>query len=128
MSQSIFLLEDHAFYANVIIPKLRKQGYLVTHCLNYKCAEEVMSSGQKFDFALLDVVLTNGKTGIHFAEKYGNRFNKILFVTGCRDIQTIETLLNKNWNSVSKQYEIWSDLRDFLTSDKEMHISLEEAC
>jgi DNA-binding response OmpR family regulator len=128
MSQKIFILEDHAFYANVLIPKLRKQGYVVSHYLTYKSAEEAVSNGETFDFAILDVVLTNGKTGIHFAEKYGNKFNKILFVTGCRDIQTIETLINKKWNSVSKQYEIWDDLKDFLTTDREMHISIDEAC
>jgi response regulator RpfG family c-di-GMP phosphodiesterase len=128
MSKKIFYLEDHAFYANVIIPKLRKQGYEVVHCLNYKSAEEAVANGEKFDFALLDVVLTNGKTGIHFAEKHGDKFGKMLFITGCRDIQTLETLLNKDWNSVSKQYEIWDDLKDFLTSDKTMHIPLDEAC
>jgi DNA-binding response OmpR family regulator len=128
MSKKIFYLEDHAFYANVIIPRLKKQGYEVTHCLTYKSAEEAMSGSAKYDYALLDVVLTNGKTGIHFAEKYEKAFEKILFITGCRDTQTIEALINKGWNSVSKQYEIWDDLKDFLTTDKAMHISLEEAC
>jgi DNA-binding NtrC family response regulator len=128
MSQKIFILEDHMFYANVLIPKLRKQGYIVSHYPTYKSAEEAVSNGETFDFGILDVVLTNGKTGIHFAEKYGSKFKKILFVTGCRDIQTIETLLSKNWNSVSKQYEIWGDLKDFLTTDREMHISIDEAC
>ena len=128
MSKKIFYLEDHAFYANVIVPRLRKQGYEVVHCLTYKNAEEIISNGEKFDFALLDVVLTNGKTGIHFAEKYGKNFDKILFITGCRDIQTLETLINKKWNSVSKQYEIWDDLNDFLTTNRTMNIPLDEAC
>jgi DNA-binding NtrC family response regulator len=117
MSQKIFILEDHMFYANVLIPKLRKQGYIVSHYPTYKSAEEAVSNGETFDFGILDVVLTNG-----------SKFKKILFVTGCRDIQTIETLLSKNWNSVSKQYEIWGDLKDFLTTDREMHISIDEAC
>jgi ActR/RegA family two-component response regulator len=128
MSKKIFYLEDHAFYANVIIPRLRKNGYEVVHCLTYKDAEMAISNGDKFEFALLDVVLTNGKTGIHFAEKYGKLFEKILFITGCRDIQTIETLNSKNWNSLSKQYEIWDDLYAFLTTDKKMSIPLDEAC
>lgn len=124
----IFYLEDHAFYANSIIPRLKKKGHEVVHCLNYKSAEEEIAKGN-FDCALLDVVLTNGKTGIHFAEKYSNKFNnKMLFITGCRDLQTIETLINKNWNSVSKQYEIWDDLVEFLDHNKEVHISIDEAC
>lgn len=128
MGKKIFYLEDHVFYANIIVPRLRKQGYEIVHCLNYKCAEEAMNNGEIFDYALLDVVLTNGKTGIHFAEKYSSRFGKILFITGCRDNLTLETLFNKNYNSVSKQYEIWNDLDTFLTTDKQMHIPLEEAC
>jgi DNA-binding response OmpR family regulator len=77
MNKSIFFLEDHAFYANAIIPRLKKQGYNIIHCLTYKDAEDAMAKSGAYDFAILDVVLTNGKTGIHFAEKYGKRFKKI---------------------------------------------------
>jgi hypothetical protein len=100
----------------------------VTICTNYKEAEKILNSNKSFDYSLLDVVLTNGKTGIHLAEKYEDKLGKILFITGCRDIQTLETLHNKQWCSVSKQFEIWDDLFDFLNSDKKMYISLEESC
>jgi DNA-binding response OmpR family regulator len=126
--KKIFYLEDHTFYANVIVPELIRQGYSVTHALTYKNAEEEVVKEETYDFAILDVVLTNGKTGIHFAEKYKHKFGKMLFITGCKDTQTIETLVNKKWCSLSKHYEVIDDLKEFLENGKEFYISVDDAC
>lgn len=116
--KSIFYLEDHKFFADIITQRLIKKGNNVVHVTTYKEAEEKIKDNT-YDIALIDVTLCNGKTGIHFCEKYENKFKKILFVTGNIDKMTIETLHQKNWRSIRKTDQSLVHIMEFVDGKKE---------
>jgi DNA-binding response OmpR family regulator len=112
----ILMCDDHLFYSKEIVEKLREDGHDVVYAPNFKEAESALLT-QKFDASLLDVLLQNGKTGIHLAEKYTHKLGRIMFITGCNDDMTINTIKEK-YACVSKLKTIWKYLDDFIAGGK----------
>jgi response regulator RpfG family c-di-GMP phosphodiesterase len=124
----IFYLEDHHFFADIIIRNLKQLGYDVLYCDNYYEAEKVIEKNGPFEFSILDVMLKNGKNGINFVEKYHDKLGNFIFLTGCKDEATIRTINNREYPSISKMYEIVDDLIDFIEKGKRPIISMTEVC
>ncbi len=111
--KKILILEDHKFYIKEIIDELQDQGYTIDHATRYQQAEELIQKNT-YDFAILDVILQNGKTGLHFAEKYSSKINKITFLTGCVDDVTLDAITRTPHASMMKGPTIWDTLEEFL--------------
>lgn len=112
----ILIVDDHTFYVKELQEKLKEDGYEVLYAKNYIEAESLIMNNT-FDASFLDIILQNGKTGIHLAEKYGKKLGRIMFVTGCTDETTIRTISNK-YASASKMTSIWVPLATFLNGGK----------
>lgn len=114
----ILYLEDHAFFGDSIIAILKKDfpQHTYDYATSYIQAVEMMKNN-KYDVSILDVILQNGKTGIHFAENYTKDLGHILFVTGCKDDLTLKAL--EKYNHVAKDITVLSDIKSFIrTYDK----------
>lgn len=108
----ILQLEDHPFFANEVTEYLTEKGHDVVFVSSWEDAEYVMNMGEKFDLCILDVVLKNGKTGLHFAEKWKENLGRPLFITGCVDELTIKAV--NTYSAISKLTVIWDALDEFL--------------
>ncbi len=128
MSKTIFYLEDHDFFADIIIRGLEMEGYTVYHCNNYYDAEKYINKYGPFQYSILDIILKNGKNGINFAEKHHDKLGKFIFLTGCKDESTIRTLTMYNYPSLSKMYEVMEDLVNFIEKEQIPMIPLNEVC
>lgn len=100
---NIFILDDHEFYCLDIIEYLREMKHNVVYIKSFKDAIAYFQEHpqQMFDFSLIDIILSNGKTGVHFVSQYEQRLGKILFITGCVDENTLQTI--QKWDFVNKQ-------------------------
>jgi len=109
----ILYLEDHAFYGDEMYKTLHKDlsNHTVDYATNYSQAVSFMNN-KSYDISLLDVILQNGRTGIHFAEKYQKCLGHILFITGCKDEPTLEAL--KHYEYIPKSTKSLNLIRDFL--------------
>jgi CheY-like chemotaxis protein len=92
----ILICDDHQFYIKEIIEQLKEDGHDVHYAKNYYEAEQIINSSIPFDVSFLDIILQNGRTGIHLAEKYSSNLGRIMFVTGCTDETTIKARLGQN--------------------------------
>lgn len=128
MKKPIFYLEDHNFFADIIIRALKMEGYEIIHCDNYHDAVNVIEKNGPFEYSILDIILKNGRNGISFVEKYHDKLGNFIFITGCRDEATIKTLNNRNYPSLSKMYEIIEDLKLFLENKSTPIIPMTEIC
>jgi DNA-binding response OmpR family regulator len=108
----ILQLEDHPFFANEVTEYLTELGHVVTFVESWDAAEDVMLSGAEFDACILDVVLKNGKTGLHFAKKWKDKIGRPLFITGCVDEITINAV--NRYSAISKLTVIWKGLDEFI--------------
>lgn len=116
MKLKVFYLEDHEFFSVDIIEYLRELGHEVYYAKTYAEAEAIINEVQNFDVSIVDVILQNGKTGIHFVSKHEGNLGKIMFLTGCVDSQTLDKLTK--WQVASKRDVIWDTL-DTLLQDAE---------
>lgn len=57
MSQKILVVDDEPDIRKVVIFRLKKAGYEVTHADNGQEALEIIRQGQPFDLVLLDLVM-----------------------------------------------------------------------
>lgn len=108
MSLKVLYLEDHDFYSIDIIDYIKDEHHEVYYAKTYAEAEHLMETHKEFDVSIVDVILQNGKTGIHFVTKYENRLGKIMFLTGCVDQLTLDKI--SKWNVASKRYMEWDKL------------------
>lgn len=108
----IFYLEDHEFFSVDIIEYLQESGHDVFYSKTYADAVKLIEEHKNFDVSIIDVILQNGKTGIHFVSNYENNLGKILFLTGCVDKPTLDKL--QKWSVASKREIIWSKLDKLL--------------
>lgn len=109
----ILYLEDHEFFASEIIEFLEDEGHDVHYASNYSDAEKiVLEQEDPFDCSLLDVILQNGKTGILFAEEYGDALGRIMFITGTPDKATLDAM--EKYSSASKMFLIWDKIDCFI--------------
>lgn len=109
----ILYLEDHEFFASEILEYIAEETpHEVYYAKTYKEAEQLLESHKKFDAAILDVILQNGKTGLLFAENYEEKLGDILFVTGCNDNITKNAL--SKYKNIAKMDVIWGNLQKFL--------------
>jgi DNA-binding response OmpR family regulator len=109
----ILLCDDHTFYSKEIVEKLREDGHTVVYASNFKEAEKLITDNKAFDISILDVILQNGKTGIHLAEKYKSVLGRIMFVTGCIDDTTVNRL-NGSYACASKAKCVIPPIDEFL--------------
>ena len=113
----ILIVDDHKFYVNELLEKLREDGHNVHYAKNYLEAQSIIDQNPQFDISLLDVILQNGRTGLHLAEEYGTKLGRIMFVTGCNDDTTIKAISTK-YASASKILSIWGPLKEFMNGGK----------
>ena len=112
----VLYLEDHAFFGDSIY-NILKQDFPeleVDYAKSFSQAETLMAT-KAYDLSILDVVLQNGKTGIHFAEGYGKSLGKILFVTGCKDELTLKML--QKYKHVPKDIKVLEDIKVFIKTN-----------
>jgi DNA-binding response OmpR family regulator len=109
----ILLCDDHKFYSKEVLEKLTEDGHVVSYASNFKEAESIIGSQKKFDAAILDVILQNGKTGLHLAEKYKSNLGRIMFVTGCTDETTLK-LLRGIYACASKAVSVIEPIDEFV--------------
>jgi hypothetical protein len=126
----VFYLEDHSFFADTIIEVLKEyiDDIDIYYCKSYAEAEKTMKKYGPFTHSIIDVFLQNGKTGILFVEKHFDLLGKTVFVTGSKDRGTIETLNNKNYNSISKIYQSAEEVMEFIIHNTAPKISLDILC
>jgi len=113
----ILIVDDHTFFVKEILEELHENRHDVHYAKNYYEAERMINENTKFDISLLDVILQNGKTGIHLAEKYGEKLGRIMFVTGCIDDTTM-TAIGTKYASASKIRSIWGPLKEFMNGGR----------
>lgn len=112
----VFYLEDHEFYAEDVIALLQKEGHDVVYASSYKECLDILEN-ETFDCAILDVILQNGKTGLQLAEDYGDKLGRIMFLTGCVDKATIDTVVSR-YPSANKLFNSVGKIREFLKGGK----------
>ena len=120
----ILYLEDHLFFARGILEYLERDLHAdITYVKSWKEVKAVLDSGESFDFSLLDVLLQNGKTGVHVAEasEWKKQLGNILFITGCTDDITLQAI--KNFCSVSKMKSPLPNIVRFILTNEEVHIN-----
>ncbi|MBR1222470.1 hybrid sensor histidine kinase/response regulator [Bradyrhizobium sp. U87765 SZCCT0131] len=66
-SQSVLLVDDSAFFRNMLAPVLKAAGYRVTVATNAQEGLGVLRAGQKFDVVLTDIEMPD-MNGFEFAE------------------------------------------------------------
>lgn len=110
---NILYLEDHAFFGDSVYEILNEdcKEHHIDYATGYDQAEALMAT-KKYDISLLDVILKNGKTGIHFVEKFKPNLGNILFVTGCKDEPTIKTL--EKYNYTNKDIKVLQVIKEFI--------------
>ena len=112
----ILYLEDHAFFGDSVYEILCQDfpEHKIDYATGYNEAEGLMD--KNYDMSILDVVLKNGKTGIHFAEKFNKKLGKIIFVTGCKDELTLKAL--EKYNFVNKDIKVLDIIENFIENKK----------
>lgn len=111
----ILYLEDHAFFGDSVVDILLTDfpEHKIDYATSYASAEALMKEN-KYDISILDVVLQNGKTGIHFAENYTRTLGKILFVTGCKDELTLKAL--EKYKYINKDLKVIKVIKEFIAN------------
>ena len=113
----ILYLEDHTFFAKEIVDHLRDDlKHEVVFADSWKSVKEVLDSGEVFEVSILDVILTNGKTGFHVAKTWEPQLGRIVFLTGCTDDATLKAL--EEYPTLSKLNSVWESLDEFLEERK----------
>ncbi len=112
MTLKVFYLEDHEFFSVDIIEYLQEAGHTVFYAKTYAEAEKLIEEQKKFDVSIVDVILQNGKTGIHFVSKHEQNLGNVLFLTGCVDQATLDKL--SKWKVASKRDIVWDALDTLL--------------
>jgi response regulator of citrate/malate metabolism len=113
----ILYLEDHAFFGDSIYEILVQDfpEHQIDYATSYAQAEARILNN-KYDISLLDVILQNGKTGIHFTEKYNMDLGKILFITGCKDELTLKALAKYTYTG--KNITVYETIKDFIKANE----------
>lgn len=113
----ILYLEDHAFFGDSLFEMLVQDfpQHQFEYATSYAQAEARILNN-KYDLSLLDVILQNGKTGIHFVEKYNQDLGKVLFVTGCSDTLTLKTL--EKYNYTGKDIKVLKVITEFIRKNE----------
>ena len=107
----ILMVDDHTFYSEMIVDWIREQGHEIHYVTRYDDAVKVLEKEGKFDFSILDVILQNGKTGLTIVKNYPTQLGKILFLTGCTDQPTLNSI--SPYASIHKTEVIWDHLEKF---------------
>jgi DNA-binding NarL/FixJ family response regulator len=112
----ILLLEDHVFFASEIVEYFEEETpHEIIYVKSYKEAVAAIEKYKTFDYAILDVILQNGKTGLDIARLYSDKLKNIMFLTGCCDTATLNAL--KDFIVVSKLEVIWPKLEKFFKGE-----------
>lgn len=112
----VLLLEDHNFFASDLIEYFKEDtDFDLVYVKSFKEAVEAIEKHGYFDYSILDVILQNGKTGMDIVKTFKNKIGKFMFLTGCTDQATLNTL--SEYIVVSKLDIIWPKL-DLFFSDK----------
>jgi DNA-binding response OmpR family regulator len=112
----ILLLEDHSFFATELVDYfIEETNYEVCYAKSYKEAVLALDKHGPFDYTILDVILQNGKTGLDLVRGHKDKLGKIMFLTGCSDDTTLNTL--QEYIVVSKLEVIWPKLEEFFKDE-----------
>jgi len=112
----VLYLEDHKFFASEILEYLKDDLKLdVTYVDSWESVKTVLNTNVKFDISILDVLLKNGKTGFHVAQQWEKKLGRILFITGCIDEVTLNSL--KKYSSINKTTCVWNPLKKFIDGE-----------
>ena len=71
-SQSVLLVDDSAFFRNMLAPVLKAAGYKVRVAANAQEGLAALRSGQNFDVVLTDIEMPD-MNGFEFAEDHPRR-------------------------------------------------------
>jgi two-component SAPR family response regulator len=115
----ILYLEDHSFFGDSVRDILVEDypEHTIDYVTSFASAVDIMKNN-KYDISILDVILQNGKTGIHFAEKFTSDLGKILFITGCKDDLTIKAL--EKYEYINKDLKVISTIREFIKKNEKI--------
>ena len=108
MSLKVLYLEDHEFYSIDVIEYIKEESHELFYAKTYAEAEKLIEEHKNFDVSIIDVILQNGKTGIHFVSKHEGNLGEIMFLTGCIDQATLDKL--SKWRVASKREIVWDKL------------------
>lgn len=108
MSLKVLYLEDHEFYSVDVIEYIKEENHELFYAKTYAEAENLIREHKNFDVSIIDVILQNGKTGIHFVTKHEGNLGEIMFLTGCIDQATLDKL--SKWRVASKREIVWDKL------------------
>ncbi|MCS7317589.1 MAG: hypothetical protein NZZ41_04660 [Candidatus Dojkabacteria bacterium] len=114
------ILDDHEFYCRDLIEYITLAKQEVYFAKNFREGVEIMEKNPSlvFDVSFIDIILNNGKTGLHFISRYESRLGKIIILTGCIDDNTLETV--KKWEVINKADNVLEKLDDIF---EEFHVS-----
>jgi DNA-binding response OmpR family regulator len=112
-SLNVLFLEDHEFFSEDIVEYFKDEGHKVTHAKTYADAVKAVENNN-YDVSIIDVILQNGKTGIHFVSNFQDKLGTVRFLTGCIDQPTIDKI--SKWGYYNKRDEVFTKL-DKLISD-----------
>jgi len=108
MTLKVLYLEDHEFFSVDIIEYIKETDNMLFYAKTYAEAEKLIEEHKNFDVSIIDVILQNGKTGIHFVTKHEGNLGEIMFLTGCIDQPTLDKL--SKWRVASKREIIWEKI------------------
>lgn len=108
-----FILDDHEFYCQDIIEYLKEKGQEVFYAKTYKEANELISTLDKIDVSFIDIILNNGKTGLHFLSLWEYKLGNIFILTGCVDANTLDKV--KKWKVIQKADNILNIIDEIIS-------------
>ena len=85
----VLLLEDHMFCAEMMCDLFKDRKIEIIHASNYNAGIKAWEK-EEFDFAILDILLQNGRTGLEFYHQIMKESIPIFFLTGCIDDITLD--------------------------------------
>ena len=113
----LLFLEDHTFFAKEVIEYIHMfidESIEISYANTYKEAEKMVEIHGKFDRAIIDFQLQNGRNGIEFVDKNKDNIGAVLFITGCIETSVLDALEQKNYKYLSKKDLLWIPLKKFL--------------
>lgn len=117
---TVLVVEDEAVLREFVTSVLESEGYTVMQAGDGVEAMEIASAtNAKIDLLLTDMVMPNGITGVHLADKLQEKFNdlRVLFTSGySQELMENADQLLSGQNFLPKPYDVSRLLRAVRTS------------
>lgn len=111
-----FILDDHEFYCNDIIDYLKEKGQEVFFAQTYQDACKIISKIDRIDVSFIDIILNNGKTGLHFLSLWEYKLGTVFILTGCVDAHTLDKV--KKWKVIQKADNILDIIDEIISQNQ----------